>query len=193
MIAHQSTGTNCAGGVGGEAGRRLHPRIGGDDPGGRDQRADRDHRDGEHVQPVADALAAEQRDAEEAGLEEEGGQHLVAHQRADHRAGLVGEAGPVGAELVAHHDARDDAHAEDDGEHRLPVVEELQVRRVALPQPQRVEHREVAREPDREGREDEVERDRERELDAGQQLRGLAKGHGAASDRAARALAPAIR
>jgi hypothetical protein len=64
----------------------------------------------------ADALHAEQHDAEEAGLEEEGGQHLVAHQRADDRAGLVGEGRPVGAELVGHHDARHDAHAEGDGE-----------------------------------------------------------------------------
>ena len=80
---------------------------------------------GEEVQPVADALAAEQHDAEEARLEEEGGQHLVAHQRPDHRPGLVGEGRPVGAELVAHDDAGDDAHAEGDGEDGLPVVEEL--------------------------------------------------------------------
>jgi hypothetical protein len=37
---------------------------------------------------LADPVHAEQHDAEEAGLEEEGGQHLVGHQRPDHRPAL---------------------------------------------------------------------------------------------------------
>ena len=40
---------------------------------------------------ASDPLATEQHDAEEAGFKEERRQHLVAHQRTDHRAGLVGE------------------------------------------------------------------------------------------------------
>ena len=79
------------------------------------------------MQPAPDLLHAEQHDAEEAGFQEEGGQHLVAHQRPDHRAGLVGERAPVGAELVGHHQAGHDAHAEDEGEDLHPVAEQVEV------------------------------------------------------------------
>ena len=95
-------------------------------------------------------------------------EHLVAHQRAEHRAGLVGEHAPVGAELVAHDDAGHDAHAEADGEDLLPVVEEIEEDGAAGPEPQRLQHGEIAGEPDGEGREDDVEGDGEGELDAGQ-------------------------
>ena len=70
---------------------------------------------------------AEEHDPEKARLEEEGGQHLVAHQRADHRSGLVGEDAPVGAELVGEHDAGDDAHAEGERERLHPDAEEPDV------------------------------------------------------------------
>ena len=70
-----------------------------------------------------------------------------------------------------------DAHAEDDGKNGLPVVEELEVGGVASPQPQGIEHREITRQPDGEGRKQKVERHREGKLKAGEQLRGLAKGH----------------
>ena len=77
--------------------------------------------------PLPDLVHAEQHHAEEAGLEEEGGQHLIGHQRADDRPGLVGEHRPVGAELVGHDDARDDAHGEDDGEDLQPVAEQVEI------------------------------------------------------------------
>ena len=146
------------------AGRRLHPGIGREDPERRDQRADRDHQRREEVQPRADALQAEQHDAEEAGLEEEGGQHLVGHQRADHGPGLVGEHRPVGAELVGHHDARHDAHAEGDGEDLQPVIEQVDEDVASGPQPERFQHRQIARQPDRERREDDVKGHGESEL-----------------------------
>jgi hypothetical protein len=57
-----------------------------------------------HVQPGRHAVPAEQQDAEKRRLEEEGGQHLVADQRADHIARDMREAAPVGAELVGQHD-----------------------------------------------------------------------------------------
>ena len=57
------------------------------------------------MQPLADLLHAEQHDAEEPRLQEEGGQHLISHERADHRPGAIGEDRPVGAELVGHDDA----------------------------------------------------------------------------------------
>src|SRR3546814_5478622 len=71
-------------------------------------------------------------------------QHLVAHQRPDNRPGLVGEHAPVGAELVAHDDAGDHAHAEGHSKDDLPVLEDRDVAPVARPQPEPLEHREVA-------------------------------------------------
>ena len=124
-------------GVEGVAGRRLHPGIGGENPERRNQRADRDHQRRQKMQPGTDALQAEQHDAEEARFEEERGQHLIGHQRADHGAGLVGEGRPVGAELVGHHDAGHDAHAERDGEDLEPVVEQADDRPRARSRSQR--------------------------------------------------------
>jgi len=108
-----------------EACRRLHPGVSGENPERGDQRADGHHKGGEKMQLVADTLQTEQHDAEKAGFEEECGQHLISHQRTDDRPGLVGEHRPVGAELVRHHDAGDDAHAEGDGEDLQPVIEEV--------------------------------------------------------------------
>ena len=153
------------------AGRRLHPAVDREDPERRHEGAGGDHQRGEEVQPRPDPVEPEQHDAEEAGLEEEGREHLVAHERPEHRADLVGEHAPVGAELVAHDDAGNDAHAEGDGEDLLPVIEQVEEQRAPGPQPQALEHGEVARQPDREGREDDVEADGERELDARQQHR----------------------
>ena len=120
------------------------------------------------MQAMADAFEPEQHDAEEARLQEEGGQDLIGHQRADHRAGLVGEHRPVGAELVGHHDARHHAHAEGDGEDLQPVIEEVDEDLAPGPQPERFEHREVTGKPDREGGKYDVERHREGELRPGQ-------------------------
>ena len=123
---------------------------------------------GGEVQAAADLVHAEQHDAQEPGLEEEGRQHLVGHQRADDGPRPVGEHRPVGAELVGHDQARDHAHAEGDREDLQPVFEQVEIDRPAGPQPQPFEDGEIAREPDREGRKDEMERDGEGELQAGQ-------------------------
>ncbi len=147
------------------------------DPEGRDEGADRDHQGRGEVQPLADLVHPEQHHAEEAGLEEEGGQHLIGHERADDRPGPVGEDRPVGAELVGHDDAGDDAHREGDREDLQPVAEQVEIGVLARLQPQRLEHREIGSEPDREGREDEVERDRERELDSRQDQCGFGVCH----------------
>jgi hypothetical protein len=149
--------------------RRVHPAVGGQDPERRDQRAERDHAGREEVQALADAFQAEQHHAEEARFEEECGEHLVTHERSKDRTGAVRERTPVGAELVAHDDARHHAHAEGERENLQPVAIQHQVGVTTAPQPQRFEHREVAREPDRECRKDDVKRDRERELQARQE------------------------
>ena len=115
---------------------------------------------------LPDLLHAEQHDAEEARFEEERGQHFVGHQRADHRPGPVREHRPVRAELVGHHDARHHAHRERDRENLQPVLVQIEIERLAGLEPQRLEHREVTRESDRKGGEDEMKTDRETELDA---------------------------
>ena len=91
------------------------------------------------MQPVADLLPAEEHDAEEGRLQKERGDHLVGDQRADHVAGEFGVARPVGAELVAHHDAGDDAETEGDREDLHPEPEEVAVERIARAQPVELE------------------------------------------------------
>jgi hypothetical protein len=155
----------------GEPDRRLHPAVGGDDPEGGQQGAERHHRGGQEVELGAHPGPAEQHDPEEGRLHEEGGDHLVLHQHADHRTGDVGEAAPVGAELVAHDDAGHDAEPEGDGEQLHPEAEQLDVDVALGAQPQRLEHPEIAGQPDGEGREEDVEGDHKGELNARQQQR----------------------
>ena len=154
--------------VDGEGDRGLHPAVDAEDPEGGDEGADGDHQRRDEVEFLAHPLEPEQHHAEEARFEEEGGQHLIGHQRADDRPRLVGEHRPVGAELVGHDDAADDAHRKGDRENAQPVAEQVEIFLLAGHQPARFEHREKARQPDREGGEDEVKADRERELRAGQ-------------------------
>ncbi|MCY1501232.1 hypothetical protein D9M68_352990 [compost metagenome] len=125
-----------------------------------------------------DAIKPEEHDAEEAGFEEEGGQHLVSHQRPDDRSGLVGKDAPVGAELVGHDDAGDDAHAEGDREDRFPEVEEFEVDLGLFQEPQTFQDREVARKADGKSGKDDVEGDGEGELEASEQGRIETLKHG---------------
>jgi hypothetical protein len=59
------------------------------------------------------------------------------------------------------------AHTKGDREDRLPVVEEREIYRPPGAQVQRVQDRDVAREPDRERREDDMEGDGKGELRPG--------------------------
>src|SRR3984893_10741651 len=147
-----------------EALRRLHPAVRSKDPKRREQGTECDQDRGEKMQACTDALPAEQHDAEETGFEEERCQDLVAEQRSVDGAGEAGEAGPVRAELVAHHDTGDDAHAETDCENLRPEEKELAINQLAGSQPQAFEHGAIVREPDADRGEDDVGRDREREL-----------------------------
>ena len=145
-------------------GGRLHPAVGGEDPERGDQGARRDRAGRPKVHATRDALAPEQQDAEEGRLEEERGQHFVVEQRAQHVAGAGRELAPVGAELKRHDDAGHHAHAERHGEDPGPEPGQIAMKRAAAPQPDRLQHDEPRRQPDRERREQNVERDAEREL-----------------------------
>ena len=117
------------------------------------------------------AVAAEQHDAEKASLEEEGGEHLVGHQRADDVAAKPRQLAPIGAELVGEHHAGDDAHAEGHGEDLGPMLGDVEIDGFAGLQPQRLEHDEPGGKPDGEGRKEDVEGDGEGELDAREEKR----------------------
>jgi ABC-type Zn2+ transport system substrate-binding protein/surface adhesin len=109
---------------------------------------------------------AEQHDADEHGLEEEGRQHLVGEKRPGDVAHGLHEARPVGAELEGHGDARDDAHGEAEREdlHPEPVGRHpLVVARLRKAHAEEEQHP-AQRDGDR--REQDVERDIGRELDA---------------------------
>ncbi|MCY1420364.1 hypothetical protein D9M71_359800 [compost metagenome] len=121
-------------------------------------------------------MPAEQHDAEEAGFEEERGEHFVGQQRAGDAAGEGGELAPVGAELVGHHQAGDHAHAEVDREDLRPEVVEVAVDLLVGLQPQPFEHGQVAGQADGDGGEDDVEGHGKGELDPSQVER-LQSGH----------------
>ncbi|MNN26478.1 hypothetical protein D3C81_1399830 [compost metagenome] len=151
-----------------EALGRLHPAVGGEDPEGGDDGADGHHHRREEVQARSHAVPAEQHDAEEAGLEEEGGEHLVGQQRPGDRAGKVGEGAPVGAELVGHDQAGHHAHAKVDGEDLRPEVVEVAVDLLIRSQPQAFKHGQVTGKADGDGGEQDMEGNGEGELDSSQ-------------------------
>ena len=101
---------------------RLHPGVEREDPERRERGAERHERRGGDVQPVGHAVHAEEHHAEEGGLEEERGQHLVAEQRPGDGADVLHEARPVGAELERHHDAGHHAHREGEREDLDPEL-----------------------------------------------------------------------
>src|SRR6266404_7440258 len=148
-----------------EALRCLHPAIGGENPGCRYERPDSHHDSGEEVQARPDLIPSEQHHAKESGFEEEGGQHLVAEQRARDGSCEGRVIAPVGAELVGHDDAGNDAHGEVDGEYVRPEIIEVAISGIFLPQPQAFQHREIARKADGGRGEDDVCRYRESEFD----------------------------
>ena len=149
--------------------RRLHPAIDGEYPERRDHRAGGDENRGHHVRPLRHELAPEQQHAEKRRFEEERRQHFVAHQRADDVRGRVRKAAPVGAELKRHHDARHHAHAERHREDLQPERREPPVDVAFRDPPVEFERRDVARQADRERRQQNMKRDDPRELEAGEQ------------------------
>ncbi len=146
--------------------RRMHPAVGRQNPEGRDQRAERHHHRGEEMQARADAIPAEQHDTEKTRFEEECRQHLVSQQGAGNATGELRKGAPVGAELVGHDDARDHPHAEVDREYLHPEMVEIAIERALGFQPQAFQHRQVTGQADGDGREDDVKRNGEGELDS---------------------------
>jgi hypothetical protein len=124
------------------------------------------------VQAAPHAVPAEQHDAEETRLEEEGGEHFIGQQWPGDRPGEVRETPPVGTELIGHDQAGDHAHAEVHGENLRPEVIQIAVRLVMGLQPQAFEHRQKTGQADGDGGKQNVERDGKCELHSGE-IQGL--------------------
>ena len=151
------------------AGRRVHPAVRRQHPERREHGSSRHGNGREHLQPARHAAPAEQHDAEECGLQEKRRKHLIADQRANNVAGEDREAAPVGAELVGEHDSRHHAHRERHREDAGPEPRQLLKAILSAHDPPDHQRGDKRRQPDGEGREDDVESDRERELQPRQQ------------------------
>ena len=143
-----------------ELAMRIHKRR---EPG-----ADHDQPGGRVVHAARDLLAAEEEDAEERRLEEEGEQALGRERGAEDVADEARVLGPVGAEGELHRDAGRDADGEVRGEELDPEVRGRLVRRDAALVVAPLGEHDHHRQPDADGHEDEVVADGEGELDAGQ-------------------------
>ena len=119
--------------------------------------AQSNHAGCEEVQLPADFLYAKQHDAEEARLQKEGRQDLICHQGPNHRTGLFRKDRPIRSELVRHDQTRNHTHPEGDREDLEPVTVKVGIEATTGLKPERLKHHQKTRQPDREGRKDEVE------------------------------------
>src|SRR5690606_31682491 len=101
------------------------------------------------------------------GFEKKCREHFVGEQRAGDAAGEIREAAPVGAELIRHHQARDHAHTEIDGENLYPEMIEIAVHLGFGFEPESLEHGEVAGEADGDGGRNDVKGNGEGDLNSG--------------------------
>ncbi len=113
LHAHRLGVEPCADGV-------LHPAVGDQDPQRRQVGADRDHERREQVAELGQPGPAEEHQADEGRLQEEGHQPLDGERRAEDIAGIGREIRPVGAELELHGQAGGDAEHEVDAEDGAP-------------------------------------------------------------------------
>ena len=150
------------------ADRHLHPGIVGENPERGEHRSKRHHAAGKEIEARRNPVAAQQHHAEKRRLEHEGGKGLVSQQRPLNRPGPLGQHAPVGAELEGHDDPRDHAHAERHRKDLEPEVEDSAIERIAGEKPHAFDRRQPRRQAHGESREDDVEADDERELDARQ-------------------------
>src|ERR1035437_6514358 len=147
---------------------RLHPGVGGQDPEGREGRAQENHQAGNPAYGRTDAIAPEEHDADEGRLQEEGEDPFRRQWGAEDIADVSGEARPVGAELELHHDTADDADDERDGEELGQEDCEAIVYVLLGPPAERLHDRDESGQTDSDGREYEVEADCQRELETRQ-------------------------
>ena len=115
---------------------------------------------------IGDALLTKKHDAEERGLEEKRCQYFITQQGTGNVTGTLHKARPVGAELKAHGNARDNAQGEGQRIDLDPKVVGVLPVHVAGLGVAHAEEQQKPPQPDRDGREQDVKRDVRRKLDA---------------------------
>ena len=146
--------------------RGLHPAVGRQNPKRRNQGPDGDDDGRGKMHPGTHAIPAEEHDPEKGCLQEESREHFVSQQRTQDVSAFVGKRGPVGAELKGEHHPRDHPHPEGNREYLGPHAVNFRIDGVAGFQPAPLKHRQPAGQPDREGRENNVEGYGESELNS---------------------------
>ena len=146
----------------------LHPGIGDQDPEGREIGADGDAPGHGQVADAAELVPAEEEQADEGGLEEEGHQPLDGQRRTEHVADIVRVIGPVGAELELHGDAGRHPHGEVDAEQDAPEHGHVAPDLAAGHDVDALHDRQQQRQPQRQRHEQEMVHRGERELQAGE-------------------------
>jgi hypothetical protein len=118
------------------------------------------------VSAQAQALFAEEEEAQEGRLQDEGEHPFQGQALADDSAGEFGKPGPVGAELELHQDAGHHSHGEVEPEDARPEAGHLVVTLVRRPEGQNLEDHDEQGQPHGQLREQVVVGDREGKLNA---------------------------
>ena len=158
----------------------LHPGVGREDPGCGEHGAQGDAPDCQQVHALGEAAPAEDPQAQEGGLEEEGEERLNGQGSAEDVANEAGVFGPVHTELELLHDAGGDAEGEVDEEELAKETGCLQPVFLAGAVPRGLHDGNQQGQADRQRHEDEVVDGRNTELpssDGDRVERCLREGH----------------
>ncbi|MNM96149.1 hypothetical protein D3C81_1086160 [compost metagenome] len=136
--------------------RVLHPAVGDQDPQRRQVGAQRHQPGHRQVLHLAQAIPAEEEQADEGRLEEERHQALDGQRRAEDVADVVAVVGPVGAELELHGQPGGDAEGEVDAEQLAPELDHVLVDLFAGHHVDRLHDRQQEGQAERQGHEQEV-------------------------------------
>jgi hypothetical protein len=109
----------------------LHPAIAAHDPERRERGAQCDHCGRKQAEPARRSGTAEQQNAEEAGLQSEGGEGLITREALPGSVQTSAIVRSVGAELEGHDNSGRDAEIEWDTENLQPELENQRVGRPA--------------------------------------------------------------
>ena len=145
---------------------RHHPGVGDENPKGREIRAERHEAGGQKVLALGETVPAEEEEADEGRLQEEGHEPFNGERGAENVADVVGVVRPVRPELELHGDARGDAEGEVDAEELAPETGHVLVHFLARHDVGHFHNDEHEGEPQREGHKEEVVHRRQRELQA---------------------------
>jgi hypothetical protein len=159
------------------ADRVLHPAVRDQDPQCGEVRAERHEPGHDQVLDPPELVPAEEEQADERGLEEEGHQALERERHAEDVADVVGEVGPVGTELELHGEPGGHAHGEVDAEQQAPEAGHAPPDRPPGHDVHALHDREQPRQAERERHEQEVVERGQRELQA-RQRDHVEVGHG---------------